>query len=155
MSYKIIFKGRQGRELKLEIYNQEEYSNLSNYEKIQYNLSPEIDGWCELGAQEFIWGLIEANDPGHFGLPEILGRLMKENYPAIFNDWIENFQKIGEGEWSDRTDYLWSVLDEKEGENDEDELDPLDKSDIYFLDEAYKSDYIYELITQACKELAA
>ena len=139
----------------MEIYNREEYSNLSDYEKIQYNLSPEIDGCCELGVQEFIWGLIEANDPGDFGLPEILDRFMKENYPAIFNDWLENFQKTDEGEWSDRTDYFWSVLDEKEGENDEDGLDPLDKSDIYFLDEAYKSDYIYELITQACKELAA
>ena len=81
---------------------------------------------------------------------------MKENYPEIFNDWLNCFLDKGEAQWSDRTDYFWSILDEKAeaGEWDENELDPLDKSDIYFLDQAYNSDYIYGLIIEACRKMA-
>ena len=48
--------------------------------------------------------------------------------------------------WNDRTEYFWQVIDET---NDE----ALDASDIYFLDCAYKSDFIYILIEDECERL--
>ena len=48
--------------------------------------------------------------------------------------------------WNDRSEYFWSVIDEIGDE-------ALDASDIYFLDYAYKSDFIYRLIEDECKRL--
>ena len=157
MSYKIVFTNRAGDQLNLEILEREEYSKLSDTEKIAYSASPNIDDYNELGVQEFIWGIIEANDTGDFGLPEILDSFMKKHFPDIFNEWIARYGDNKGDLWSDRTDYFWSILDEKaeQGECDADELDPLDLSDIFFLNYAYDSDYIYELIENECKRLKA
>ena len=147
MSFSIKYPHKDGRILDLRILDREEYSKLNNDEKLDYNAQPVIDDTSELGIQSFIWGIIEQNDSGDSGLPEILDAFMKQSYPEVFNAFIDKL-KGGESSasWSNRTEYFWSVIDEIGDE-------ALDASDIYFLDYAYTSELIYGLIEDECERL--
>ena len=147
MSFSIKYQHKDGRILDLNVLDRVEYSKLNNDEKLDYNAQPLIDDTSELGIQSFIWGIIEQNDSGDNGLPEILDAFMKESYPEAFNSFIDKVKgSDSSASWSDRTEYFWSVIDEIGDE-------ALDASDIYFLDYAYKSDFIYGLIEDECERL--
>lgn len=147
MSYKFTYVDKNGRSLDLEILDRDEYCKLDDDEKIEYSSQPEVEGTCELGVQSFIWSTIEECDSGDNGIPEVLDAFMKKHYPKVFDEWIEQF-KIQDGiTWTERTDYFWGFIDETGDE-------ALDASDIYFLDHAYSSEFIYDSIIERCKLLS-
>ena len=147
MSFSIRYQHKDGRILDLTVLDREEYSKLTNDQKLDYNAQPIIDDTSELGIQSFIWGIIEQNDSGDNGLPEILDEFMRQSYPEIFNAFIDKVKgTANSANWSDRTEYFWAVIDEIGDE-------ALDASDIYFLDYAYKSEFIYKLIKDECERL--
>ena len=147
MPYHFNFTTKTDTTYRLEILNREEYQKLDNEEKLEYSSSPVLDDEDEthsLGHQSFIWGIIEANDSGDNGLPEVLDAFMAQYYPGKVQECLANIkQSNGEMSWSDRTDFYWNFIDE---EGDE----ALDASDLFFLDYAYKSDEIYQLIINEC-----
>jgi len=147
MSCKFTYVDKNGRSLDLKILDRDEYSKLDDDEKIEYSSQPEVEGTYYLGVQSFIWSAIEECDSGDNGIPEVLDCFMKKYYPDIFNGWLEMFQAQEGMIWAERTDYFWEFIDET-GDA------ALNASDIYFLDHAYSSDFIYDLIIEKCKILS-
>lgn len=63
-------------------------------QKLDYNAQPIIDDTPELGIQSFIWGIVEQNDSGDNGLPEILDAFMKQSFPEVFNAVIDKVKEV-------------------------------------------------------------
>lgn len=161
MSFSVEHQTKDGQLLILTILDREEYNQLSIDQKLEYSSSPtNEDEWntCLLGVQSFIWGIIEDNDSGDFGLPEILDQFMRKNYTLVFESWIEKFKDDGSDiDWNDRTDYFWAYLDDQSesGIVDDDGYDAIDRSDVFILDFAYANDHYYQLIMSYAPSIAS
>ena len=146
MSYTFNYTSKADETQIITILNREEFSVLSDEEKIEYQAGPtikesdgnEIYDLNTLVVQGFIYDLV--NEVDLYFIPRALEDFMKENYRI---KWDEVFPY--EPSLVEREEIYWNFIDEKGDE-------ALDGIDLHILNSIYKNDNLYSMLIEECEK---
>tara|TARA_S200000501_G_scaffold374148_1_gene422997 strand:- start:1650 stop:2096 length:447 start_codon:yes stop_codon:yes gene_type:complete len=143
MSYIFEYTIKSGDTQTITILSRDEFSVLSDDEKIEYQSGPTIEEEEEellstLVVQGFIYDLI--NEVDLYFIPRALEDFIKENYRS---KWEEVFPY--EPSLVEREEIYWNFIDEKGDE-------ALDGIDLHILNSIYKNDNLYSMIIKECEK---
>ena len=139
MAYKVIIQSPDWGELPIEILTREEFFKLDYDNKriyLNYSFVKETnDQEYTLAVYDFFREVLNANDPGDLGFPEIMGEFIQAKFPEIYEMYSKKTLE-------ERHDAFSSHI----------ASDPeiSDDFDVYFADEMYRSDFFYEALIEYC-----
>ena len=147
MSYIFKYTSKADDTQTITILNREEFSVLSDEEKIEYQAGPtikesdgnEIYDLNTLVVQGFIYDLV--NEVELYFIPRALENFMKENYRS---KWEEIFPS--EPSLVKREELFWNFIDTEAGD------EALDGIDLHILNSIYKNDNLYSMIIIECEK---
>ena len=141
MSYKVSIESPDWGEIELKILTREEIAKLDFEEKriyLNYSFVKETnDDEYTLGVYDLFREVLNDNDPGDLGFPEITRDFIKKRHPDIFEKF-SNIEDLEERQKS-YADFISSDIDIEEA------------FDVYFVDEMYSCDFFYDSLIERCK----
>tara|TARA_Y100001968_G_scaffold53948_1_gene45037 strand:- start:1776 stop:2213 length:438 start_codon:yes stop_codon:yes gene_type:complete len=142
MSYTFEHTNKQGETREITILDRDEFFKLNEEEKIDYQNGPQVKTGDIVEnlmyVQGFIYDIINEQDSGDNGLPEMLEQFMKSSFREKWKEGIDNCESRTE-----REEFYWDFIDE---EGDE----VLDGIDLFIINKFYESDYLYSLLLEEC-----
>ena len=140
MSYIFEYFTRVHKPQPIIILNREEFSELSDEQKLFYQAGPiEEDGdSLTLLIQGFIYTLLIKKDP--LLIPQFLDNFIKENYKNKYKEIC-----LAEPDLLDREKLFWDFIEE-EGDEAEEGID------LYIVDMVYKNDDLYSMLIEECEK---
>ncbi len=141
MSYKVSIESPDWGEIELKILTREEIAKLDFEEKriyLNYSFVKETnDDEYTLGVYDLFREVLNDNDPGDLGFPEITRDFIQKRHPDIFEKF-SNIEDLEERQKS-YADFISSDIDIEEA------------FDVYFVDEMYSCDFFYDSLIERCK----
>ena len=141
MSYKVAIESPDWGEIELKILTREEIAKLDFEEKriyLNYSFVKETnDDEYTLGVYDLFREVLNDNDPGDLGFPEITRDFIQKRHPDIFEKF-SNIEDLEERQKS-YADFISSDIDIEEA------------FDVYFVDEMYSCDFFYDSLIERCK----
>ena len=143
MSYIFEYTIKSGDTQTITILSRDEFSVLSDDEKIEYQSGPTIEEEEEellstLVVQGFIYDLI--NEVDLYFIPRALDEFIKVNYKSKHEE-VWNL----ETDPSEREELFWNFIDEVGDE-------ALDGIDLHILNSIYKNDDLYSMLIEECEK---
>ena len=143
MSYIFKYTIKSGDTQTITILSRDEFSVLSDEEKIEYQSGPTIEEeedefLSTLVVQGFIYDLI--NEVDLYFIPIALEDFIKENYRSKWEEVFPNEPSLVE-----REEIYWNFIDETGDE-------ALDGIDLHILNSIYKNDNLYSMIIEECEK---
>ena len=142
MSYKVSIESPDWGEIELKILTREEIAKLDFEEKriyLNYSFVKETnDDEYTLGVYDLFREVLNDNDPGDLGFPEITRDFIQKRHPDIFEKF-SNIEDLEERQKS-YADFISSDIDIEEA------------FDVYFVDEMYSCDFFYDSLIARCKQ---
>ena len=141
MSYKVSIESPDWGEIELKILTREEIAKLDFEQKriyLNYSFVKETnDDEYTLGVYDLFREVLNDNDPGDLGFPEITRDFIQKRHPDIFEKF-SNIEDLEERQKS-YADFISSDIDIEEA------------FDVYFVDEMYSYDFFYDSLIERCK----
>jgi len=141
MSYEVSIESPDWGEIELKILTRKEIAKLDFEQKriyLNYSFVKETnDDEYTLGVYDLFREVLNDNDPGDLGFPEITRDFIQKRHPDIFKKFsnIEDLQELQKS----YADFISSEIDIEEA------------FDVYFVDEMYSCDFFYESLIERCK----
>ena len=143
MSYIFEYTIKSGDTQTITILSRDEFSVLSDEEKIEYQSGPTIEEeedefLSTLVVQGFIYDLI--NEVDLYFIPRALDEFIKLNYKNKHEEaWNLEIDP------SEREELFWNFIDEVGDE-------ALDGIDLHILNSIYKDDDLYSMLIEECEK---
>ena len=141
MSYELSIENPDWGEIELKILTREEIVKLDFEQKriyLNYSFVKETnDDEYTLGVYDLFREVLNDNDPGDLGFPEITRDFIQKRHPDIFEKF-SNIEDLEERQKS-YADFISSDINIEEA------------FDVYFVDEMYSCDFFYDSLIERCK----